>query len=54
MLYSFPDSWDNLVMTIGRNNTILKLDDVVETLLSKEMRQNTIEGSNYEEMSMRG
>ena len=38
MLCSFLDSWDNLVMAIGRNNTTLKIDDVVATLLLKEMR----------------
>lgn len=29
LLCSLQDSWDNLVMAIGRNNTTLKIDDVV-------------------------
>ena len=38
LLCSLPDSWDNLVMEIGRNNTTLKINDVVPALLSEEMR----------------
>ena len=38
ILCSFPDSWDNLVMDSGSNNTTLKLDDVVATLFLEEMR----------------
>ena len=38
LLCSFPDSWDNLLVDIGRNNTTLKLNDVVATLLSEEMK----------------
>ena len=35
---SLSDSWDNLVVAIGSNDTTLKIDDVVETLLLEEMR----------------
>ena len=35
MLCSFLDSWDNLVMAIGGNNTTLNIDDVVAALLSE-------------------
>ena len=34
----FPDSWDSLVAAIGSNNTTLKINDVVASLFSKEMR----------------
>jgi hypothetical protein len=36
-LCSLLDSWDNLVMAIGRNNTTLKLNIVVATLFLEEM-----------------
>lgn len=32
---SFPNSLDIWVMSIGRNNTTLKIDDVIASLLSK-------------------
>ena len=35
-------------MAIGRNNTILKLNDVVVALFSEEMRKNNMEGLNFE------
>jgi hypothetical protein len=38
---SFPESWDNLVVSIGSNSTTLTLEDVVACLLSKEMRRRT-------------
>ena len=38
LLCSFPDSWDNLVVAIGSNNTTLNIDDVVATLLLEETR----------------
>ena len=34
LLCSLLDSWDNLVVAIRRNNTTLKLDDVVSSLFS--------------------
>jgi hypothetical protein len=34
-LCSFLDSWDSLVMTIGRNSTTLVLEDMVASLLSE-------------------
>ena len=40
---SLLDSWDNLVMVVGRNNTTLKIDDVVVALFSEEMRRKTME-----------
>ena len=38
LLCSLPDSWDSLVVAMGSNKTSLKLDEVVSSLLSKEMR----------------
>ena len=48
MLCSFPDSWDNLVVAIGSNNTTLKIDHVVAALLLEETRRKTMEGSTTE------
>jgi len=45
LLCSLPDSWD-LVMTIGSIVKNLVLDEVVPTLLSKEVRQKTLESTN--------
>jgi hypothetical protein len=42
LLCSFLDSWDSLVVAIRSNETTLKFDDVVSSLLSKEMRRKTI------------
>ena len=44
LLCSLLDSWDNLVVAIGINNTRLKIDDVVSSLLLEEMRQKNMEG----------
>ena len=51
---SFPDSWVILVMTIERNNTTLKIDDVVASLLSKEMRKKNMAGSTHDSLVVRG
>ena len=35
LLCSFPDSWDNLIVTIGcASQTTLKIDEIVSSLLS--------------------
>ena len=41
-------------MAIGRNNATLKIDDVVATSLSEEMRQKNMEGLTLEELLVRG
>ena len=46
--------WDNLVMAIGSNNTTLKIDDVVASLLFEEMRWKNMEGSTNEALTIRG
>lgn len=38
-LSSLPDSWDNLVTTVGATTKELMFDDVVGTILSEEMRR---------------
>ena len=38
LMCCFLDSQDNLVMDLSRNNTTLKIGDVVAALLSEEMR----------------
>ena len=54
LLCSWPDTWNNFVVSIGRNNTTLKINDVVVALLSEEMRQNIMEGLTLETLSVRG
>jgi hypothetical protein len=44
LMCSLPDSWDSLVVAIGSNTTSLKFDEVVSSLLSKEMRRTNMEG----------
>ena len=39
LLCSLPNSWDNLVMAIGSTSVVLKMEDFVGSLLSKEMRR---------------
>ena len=38
LFFSLPNSWDSLVVAIGSNTTTLSFDDVVSSLLLKEMR----------------
>eukprot|EP00253_Pinus_taeda_P017064 PITA_17064 len=46
LLCSLPYSWDSLVITIGSNATALKFDEIVSSLLTKEMRQKDTEIQN--------
>ena len=39
LLCLLPDSWDSLVMAIGRTSVVLKMKDIFGSLLSKEMRR---------------
>jgi NADH dehydrogenase FAD-containing subunit len=41
LLCSLPDSWDHLVMAIGSTTSSFKIEDVVASLLSKEMRRKS-------------
>jgi hypothetical protein len=54
LLCSLPDSWDSLVVVIGSNTTALKFDEVVSSLLSKEMRQKNMEGHSIVALFARG
>jgi hypothetical protein len=44
LLCYLPDSWDILFVSIGSNANTLNFDDVVSSLLSEDMRSNTMEG----------
>jgi hypothetical protein len=46
LLCSFLDSWENLVMTIGRIVKALVLDDVLVSLLLEEVRKKSYESTN--------
>jgi hypothetical protein len=54
LLFSLLDSWDSLVVAIGSNTTTLSFDDMVSSLLSKEMRLNNMEGHNTDALFARG
>jgi hypothetical protein len=54
LLCYFPDSWDSLVMSIGSNTTTLALEDVVASLLLKEMRRKNMEGLTKYSLVVRG
>jgi hypothetical protein len=54
LLFSLSDSWGSLVMAIGSNTTTLALEDVVASLLSKEMRRKNMEGSTKYALVVRG
>jgi hypothetical protein len=46
LFFSFPNSWDNLVMASGSTTNTLVLDEVVASLLLKEMRQKNFKSTN--------
>jgi len=45
LLCSLPNLWDHLVMAIRSTNTTFKMDEVVSSLLSKEMRRKSSESA---------
>jgi hypothetical protein len=53
LLCYFPDSWDSLVVAIKSNATTLTLEDVVLSVLSKEMRWNNMEGLTKDALMVR-
>ena len=53
LLCSFPNSWDSLVMAIGSTVVILKMEDIVGSLLSEEMRRK-VSLNAKEALSVRG
>ena len=55
LLFSLPDSWDNLVVAIGSTTQpTLKYEDVVASLLSEEMRQKSMDGHSTDALFVRG
>ena len=42
LFYSLPDLWDSLVITMGSNETTLQFDEIVSSLLTKDMRRKNI------------
>jgi hypothetical protein len=54
LLCSFPNSWDTLVVAIGINSTTLVLEDMVTSLLSKEMKRKNMEVSTKDALVVRG
>jgi len=48
------NSWDNMVIDIGSNATTLKFDDVVASLLLKEMRWKRMDNQSMDALSVRG
>eukprot|EP00253_Pinus_taeda_P015677 PITA_15677 len=54
LLCSLPDSWDSLVIVIGSNATALQFDEIVSSLLMKEMRRKNMESQNGDASSVQG
>jgi hypothetical protein len=54
LLCSFPDSWESLVMAIGRNSITLVIEYMVASLLSKEIRRKNMEGLTKGALVVRG
>ena len=52
-LCSLPDSWHNLVVTIGGSTkSTLKFEDIVSSLLSEEMRRKSMENHSTNTLSV--
>ena len=54
LLCSLLDSSDSLVISIGSNNTTLKTNDVVSSMLLEEMRIKNMEGLIHDTLLVRG
>ena len=53
LLCSLPNSWDSLFMAIGSTSVVLKMEDVVGSLLSEKMRRK-VSLNAKEALSVRG
>eukprot|EP00253_Pinus_taeda_P005611 PITA_05611 len=47
-----PDSWDSLVIAIGSNATALQFDEIVLSLLTKEIGRKNMESQNSDALSV--
>jgi hypothetical protein len=54
LLFSLPDLWDSLVVSIGSNIIALKYDEMVSSLFLEEMRQKNMEGQSTYALYERG
>eukprot|EP00253_Pinus_taeda_P023100 PITA_23100 len=54
LLCPLLDSWDSLVITIGSNAIALQFDEIVSSLLTKEMRWKNMESQNGDALFVRG
>jgi hypothetical protein len=55
LLFSFPYSWDNLVVEIGSTTqSTLKYEDIVSSLLSEGMRQKIMDSQSTNALFVRG
>jgi hypothetical protein len=55
LLCSFRNSWDNLVVAIGSTTQFaLKYEDVVSSLLSKDMRGKSMDSHSKDALFVRG
>ena len=55
ILCYFSDSWDNLIFAIGSaNQSTLKFDEKVSSLLLEEMRWKTMDNHSMDALSVRG
>ena len=54
LLFSLPDSWDNLVVAIGSSTkSTLKFEDIVASLLLEEMRRKCMENHSIDALLVR-
>jgi len=53
LLYYLPDSWDSMFISIGSNSTTLNFDELVSSLLLKDMRWKNMESQNGDSLSIR-
>eukprot|EP00253_Pinus_taeda_P013320 PITA_13320 len=54
LLCSLLESWDSLIIAIGRNTIALQFNAIVSSLMMEEMRQKNMENQNGDALSVRG
>jgi hypothetical protein len=50
LFFSLPNLWDGMVVAIGSNKNTLIFNDVLSSLLSKEVMQKNMGGQNIDEL----